>query len=339
MKISLYRGETHENQIKKVRESLAIQSDASLELGLDSVHSLNELTRSIAQLHPHKKSIAILGAQPPPLQALISGFAADGFLIQELPVSFTAPSDEVLTQAFEKLKKDTLFVLSSAIEPLTAIFYPYKFICNEAFRRNIFSLTYFSPDALKQGLPKLENAFEGIIADPLWGEPHSLSVILKGERCQGERLLWGQTHVSDESVDFLINKFHELSQDSKVKVFEDRKLVLDAETKIHTLIASGIELLNSKSLRLYDRAVCFIKGTNGDAMVERLCEAGFDASTGAACAWNLPRLNNWLPKLGFTPENIESSLIVPIATLKQVGFYEALVKVIKELRQISAFGA
>lgn len=336
MKINLHPFGKLEAQQKDFRDKVTLPSEVRLDLAHGIVHGLNDLTRSIAGLHPHKMSIAVLGAQPTPVREVVTGFAGQGYAVQELPVSFAKPDEGLLKEAWEKLKKDTLFVVTSAIEPLTGAVYPYEWIRGIAPQKNIFTLISMPSDALKRGLIIPASPFEGIVADPLWGEDDRLVVVLKGERCQGDRLFWGEPHFSDRALHNIENKLMELQKSGGLNKDEDKNLVLEFEKKM-TAELTPVDYLGAGVERLYDRAVLFIPGVNGEAVMHGLKDGGYEVFTAAACAWNSPHLNPWLPKLGFAPELVESSVIIPVTTLKKVGFAEKLVEVVRHLRKISGF--
>ncbi|MDZ4677574.1 MAG: hypothetical protein SGI74_08695 [Oligoflexia bacterium] len=336
MKINLYPFEKLEQHKFNLREKLHIPENVQIEVALDLVHGLNELTRSVAQLHPHKISIAILGPQPQPIKDIIKGFSTEGFVIQELPVSFMNPDEKPLAEAWEKLKKDTLFVLGSAVEPLTGCIYPFEWIRREAPKKNIFSLMYYSPDALKKKFILPSTPWEGIVADPLWDEEHTLSLVLKGERCQGEGLLWGVVHFSEEGIKLLGDTLMS-GRGEESSQTEDKTLVQRFEKDLSKSLNNTVVLLPDACARIFDRAVLFINGVNGDALLHKLKELGFETMTGAACSWNSPYLNNWLPPTGISIEMVQTSLIVPLKTLHNAAFSTQLLKCVSELRKISNF--
>jgi hypothetical protein len=336
MKINLYPFEKLEQHKMHLREKLHIPENVQIEIALDLVHGLNELTRSVAQLHPHKRSIAVLGPQPPPLKEIVKGFSGEGFAVQELPVSFMKPDEAVLNDAWEKLKKDTLFVLGSAAEPLTGALYPFDWVRREAPKKQMFSLIYYSPDALKKKFVLPETPWEGMVADPLWDEEHTLSLVLKGERCQGEGLLWGTAHFSEEGVQLLGDTLM-VTMGEEIPQTEDKKLVQGFEQSIVKELKGTVTVLPENGARIFDRAVLFINGINGDSLLHKLKEEGFDTATGAACSWNSPHLNNWLPPTGISIEMVQSSLLIPLKTLYKDDLAEKLLAQVRALRKISNF--
>jgi cysteine sulfinate desulfinase/cysteine desulfurase-like protein len=83
--------------------------------------------------------------------------------------------------------------------------------------------------------------------------------------------------------------------------------------------------------------VLFIKGVDGESLSTRLSSQGFKSYSSAACAWNDHQVNLWLPRLGIDAEKVQSSVFIPLSTLKLSGIKEALVKLVGELRKISGF--
>lgn len=339
MKINLFKTDKLEQQQNFIKEKLQLPSEVALQLAYDSTHGLNELTRSLAQLHPHKKSLAVLGAQPPDLQRLISGFAADGFLIQELPVSFSNPDPLALETAFGKLKKDTLFILGSFLEPLTGVYYPFDFVRLHAPQRNMFSVIYFSPDSLSLGMPVPQNSWEGFVLDPLWNEPHSLSLVLKGERCQGESLFWGKPQFTDAAVQSLAKRLEaiSLSANQELPGGDKNKSFVTAFEQRMAKELPVVTRVSDQTPRLFNRAVLFVEGVNGDSLSERLTRLGFFCQSGASCGWNDPHLNNWLPRMGFSEEKVQISIIIPLETLETTDFEKVFSNAVHELRNVSNY--
>jgi hypothetical protein len=329
MKINLHSFEKGEGQIQKLRQKIKLPSTTQLQIALDPVHGLNELTRSLANLHPHKRSIAVLGAQPPPLAEVLKGFAGEGFAVQDLPISFMAPDEGALNAAWEKLKKDTLFVVGSLAEPLTGALYPWAWAKKPAEAKGIFTVTYVSKDAMGKALNP-QGPWESQVIDPLWGEAHRLNLVLKGDRCQGDSLLWGTPEFSDEAIESLLNNLESTGS-------ENPKLVKSFETQVAKSLGESARFLSPDVSRLFDRSVIFIVGVNGEALSHALKEDGFETFTGAACAWDSPHLNNWLPQCGISAEMVQGSLIIPVQALGQKEFQQRLLERVSALRKISGF--
>jgi hypothetical protein len=332
MKINLFKFERLENQKCALKEKLGLPADIGLDIAFDGIHALNDLSRSIANLHPHKRSIAILGSQPPPIQKLISGFGGEGFGVQHLPVSFAIPNETALAEAWEKLKKDTLFILSIVAEPLTGALYPVEWVRRESQKKGFFNLLYFSPDSLKRGLPIPQSPWEAFVLDPLWNKEHTLAVTLKGDRAKGDPILWGEPHFSEEALEILSNSLSSGQAD-----LEDEKTVRSFEKQLAALLKTGVRLLGEECPRLFDRAVIFIEGINGEALQNGLAKQGIEIHTGASCAWDDPHTNNWLPQLGLGEEMIQASVLVPLSTLKTAGLIEKILPQIIELRKVSGY--
>jgi hypothetical protein len=336
MKINLFKFERLEKQRQVLKEKLGVAADVGVDLAFDGVHALNDLCRSIANLHPHKRSIAVVAGQPPPLQKLISGFAGEGYSVQVLPASFNEDGQAALSEAWEKLKKDTLFVLSSVTEPLTGALYPTEWVRGEAGKKNIFSILYFSPDALKRGLQVPANPWEAFVLDPLWDGDYTTALCLKGDRAKGDPVLWGEPHFSGQAMALLEKALPKGSSGVQAGL-EDEKAVRDFEKKAVERLKGGVRLLHESCPRLFDRAVLFVEGVNGEALQKELEAQGVETHTGASCAWDDPHTNNWLPQLGITEEMVQSSILVPLSSLKNSQAAERLVSKAAELRGVSGF--
>jgi hypothetical protein len=315
----------------ELHDLLKLPPTTKVEIALDTVHALNDLTRSLADLHPHKRSIATLGALPEPLSRIATSFASQGYTIQEIPVSFLVYEESALQSAWETLKKDTLFVLMSYAEPFTGAIYPVDFVRKEAAKKSIFSLIYQSPDALKRGIIIPETAFEGIVVDALWGTAAPLSLILKGDRCQGEKLLWGHSRYNQEAVKNLAKKVSGI-----VPGGEDRPKVIDFENQMKMHMGHSIHCLGEKIPRIFDRSVFFVDGVDGEALTFELKKHKVESYTANACAWQNPHLNAWLPQLGIPVSWAQSSVILPVEQLNKSNL-DTVLAAIQTLRKISGF--
>jgi len=331
MKINLSSFEETQIARKAFFEKLLLPAGIRLDFAFDAVHGLNELTRSLADLHPHKRSLAVLGPQPSPLAEIAMQFASQGFNVQTIPLSFSNFDEGALKTSWSSLKKDTLFILCSAVEPLTGVFYPYEWIRQEAAIKNIFTIIYQSPDSLSHGLIVPETPFESICADPLWGQTSGLTLLLKGERCLGERVLWGEPRYELEAI----KKLEEALLTPLPKLNEDKSMVLDFESKIKSRFEGKVHLLSEGMIRLYDRSVFFVDGVGGEALVHQLEEWSIRSFTAAACAWNSPIINPWLIHSGLSTAWVQSSLILPLAEIQKNTTLEHLCEGISSLRAIS----
>jgi cysteine sulfinate desulfinase/cysteine desulfurase-like protein len=331
MKINLSHFEETQSVRKALFEKLLLPTDVRLDFAFDVVHGLNDLTRSLADLHPHKRSIAVLGAQPPPLAEIAMQFAGQGFSVQTIPVSFLKMDDVALKAAWDTLKKDTLFVLCGAVEPLTGAIYPYDWIRHEAAKKNIFTIIYQSPDSLTHGLIIPETHFESICADPLWGETSGLNLLLKGERCLGDKLFWGEPRYELEAI----KKLEEALLKPLSAETEDKVAITAFENKLKMQLGSDTHFLGEDIPRLYDRAVFFVDGVGGESLVHELKKNKIESFTAAACAWDNPNINSWLPHLGLTNQWVQSSLILPLAEIKKPTTFDHLGTAISSLRKIS----
>jgi hypothetical protein len=218
------------------------------------------------------------------------------------------------------------------VEPFTGGLYPVDWLRAEAAKKNIFSLIYQSPDSLNHGLIVPENPFEGVCADPLHAKPNGLCLILKGERCKGERLFWGEPVYEISNIEELEKVLLSPLQQNA----ESKKDIQDFEKSVMREI-KGVHSLGAHVGRLYDRAVLFIDGVGGDSLVEELKRSYFLSYTAAACAWNSPHLNAWLPGLGIMNSWVQSSLIVPLSETKKGSFQAQLSEKISKLRKISGY--
>lgn len=378
MKIDLTLFEKNEDLKQKVRVALRIPESVTLELAADRLIAINDLARGIADLHPHKRSIATLGALPPPLREVARGFAKQGYTVQEIKVNLKSKNEEQkFTEKIEALKKDTLFVLGSEIEPLTGLFFPWKSIQAELSKKNIFTVNYFNPASLRSGLRFPENGFEAFVIDPVMG---GNCFVLKGDRCRTEPLLWGESIFSESNlmetcealhrnirfghhdenyvIEFEKNSASQLNTIATPASITSSNSTTTATTNVSSTATGGgdssgsgsgesfVETLPFWCARLYDRVVFFVKGVNGDALVQEMNQSFSKASqlpskddstfsTSDPVFWRDPHLNSWLPNLGFTHEDSRTCFIAALDSTRHPNFITHLQNTIIALQKIS----
>ncbi len=345
MEIDLEPFERVEELKSLVREKLSLPANVALDLATDRLHALNDLTRGIADLNPHKRSIVTLGTLPPPLRDVAKGFAKLGYVVQEIKVNLRYPTTaenyaEQMNEQINALKKDTLFVLGCEIEPITGLFYPWKSVTELLLKKNIFLVNYFSPASLHAGLRLPTNGLEAFVIDPLIG---GNSFVLKGERVVTESLLWGENFFTESD---LLTACAELHTDV-ISVHQNESAILAFESEVKVGISkdgksagadsSLIEILPRQCERLFDRAVFFVKGVNGDALVNELTNhLGVGSSTTSdSVFWHDPHLNTWLPSLGFNLDDARTCIALSFAVTQNPHAGEVLLTAIAKLQKIS----
>lgn len=311
MKINVYPFEASQKRIKKLTETFQVPENVNLDVALDTVHGLNELTRSVALLHPHKLSIATLGALPAPLDGLVKGFKSEGYKVQEIPVNLLSSNWEG-ENALQELKKDTVFILASAQEPFTGIKYPWEKLRDFAKEKKIFLITYFAPAALGTQVPIPQSDFEGVVLDPLWGQELAPTLLLKGSRLKGDPLLWGQPEVSEVGSMALQKTFQTPVEQSKEKALEFEKTL---SQKYDFVTAPCMELD-----RVYDRGILTVKDHHADELKHQLGQKNIQVESLASCSWNHPLGFSWLVKGGFQELDIQSTIVVPLSEMTKEGF-------------------
>lgn len=315
MKTEVRAFDVLEKQVDTFRKNLKIAEDVGIDFFKDGVSAINDTARAIAGLHPHKMAVAALGSQPVIISDVLKGFAGQGYQVQTLPFKFNSQSLE-LDNAFAALKKDTLFIISSAIEPLTGVLYPTDWMREQATKKNIFSIIYWN-----QGFQVPSGAFEAFVYDY-----KSMALAVKGERVQGERLLWGETQFLDEDIECLIKE----AQGAGAKTIESE--IKNFETEMAKAI-KDLELLPSHLQRIYDRSVLIIPGANGDAVVKMLNQEGYSQlTTSASCYTESPHQNPTLIGLGLAPELTECLIAISPNEIKNPKFATALQQTVTKLR-------
>jgi len=335
MRTDLEYFETLEKQKDRIREAVGVAPPIRLELALDSTHALNELLRGLANLFPHKRSIARLGSLPTPVFEVVKGFAKEGYAVQEIPVNFKNFDEAAALKAFEGLKKDTLFVVASVGAPLTGILYPTGWMRERCAERQMFFIGYAHSAFYENQFFVPENPFEAFVYDP-YLKDSTIAFWLGGERHQGEAVLWGKPHFLWRHIEFLEKN---LVQAMKASSAADakRKSKIDAFEKKVLAEIQGAETLSPRGGlgRLYDRAIFSFKGCDGSALVEFLHKKGYEIESAAVCHWGSPHLPQWLLDGGYTPEEVQSSLFIDFQTLDKSSFFVDLSEAVGYLRTIS----
>ncbi len=338
MRLDLEHFETLEKQTAQVRETLHLPSEMRLDLALDSTHALNDLLRGLANLFPHKRSIARFGALPSPLQEVVRGFAREGFTVQEIPVNLKAPSKEAADAAMATLKKDTLFIAASFATPLLGALYPVEWVRSHCASKQMFFIGYGPSAFWERGLLIPQTPFEAFVYEPDL-DIGSLAFWIGGERLHGENLFWGKPHFKWAHVEALKKyiKDHQVAHDEneKIQTVDNFELGFAREVPgVSSLLQHG-----DKKNRLYDRAVLSVFGCDGSALTELLSKKGYDVYSAAACHWGTPHLNNWMAGSGFSPEEIQSSLFIASDVLEKASFKVDLIEAVRYLRGISGYQA
>jgi hypothetical protein len=341
MKISVETFEKSDRLVAALKKGLGLAEKHRVRVGRDSVISLNELARLLMNLHPHKKSFATLGPLPTPVAEVALGMQREGYVLQELPVRLMPSTTEgpalvSLSEALVALKKDTLFVLVCIEEPFSGFIYPYEAIRDELSKRGIFSIAYFSPDALSVMSCVPKTPHELFVVDPCFGETSCLALEILGERFFGDDFLWGKSVLTAEG---LRNLSEGVKRGVQARVpAGGLSTIAEFEAKVASAI-SQTHLLPRDAARTLDRAVFAFDGAHGEALSHRLREAGVqEVSTMALCAWERPFAFKWLEQLGLGPAFTESSLIIAgefSDPKKNAELISILSSAVSDLRRIS----
>ncbi|HEX4923916.1 MAG TPA: hypothetical protein VFV50_07515 [Bdellovibrionales bacterium] len=254
--------------------------------------AINEVTRGLARLFPHRRSISMIQGCGPYFDPLMSYFSAEGYSLQTLPFSSLQSTDWI-----ETLKKDTLFVLLSADDPLTGQLFETEAIQNLLEQKKIFSIVVsHAVHAYRPQWPSAPYKVHVLSG----GSRFALSVL--GERAlKIEALLFGP-------ADWAAGLGQELDSFFEVKT-EDRELVLRFE-------ASGwggsTPFFAREAKRVYDRAAIFWGDMDGEAMIHELAAAlqipllvpGQESQleTASLCRWKGLKTLNWLTEQGVASE-------------------------------------
>ncbi len=262
--------------------------------------ALNETTRGLARLFPHRRSIAYIQGCGPYFEPLMRYFSAEGFSLQAMAFNELKKLDWI-----EQLKKDTLFVLLSDDDPLTGQLFETSEIRKALEAKKIFSIV--SSHAAHSYRSTWD--LSPYCARVLSGETQ-FSLSLLGERAAKiEPLLFGPADWAVGLLDKVEPFFNSRS--------EDQNIVLDFEK---TNPGSASAFFTSETARLFDRAAIYWKDMDGEALVHELAldlkiplvMPGRESrlETASLCRWKGIRTLGWLAEQGIDAETARGLVLI-----------------------------
>jgi hypothetical protein len=262
--------------------------------------ALNEVTRGLARLFPHRRSIAYIQGCGPYFEPLMKFFSAEGFSQQALAFGDLKKLDWI-----ETLKKDTLFVLLADDDPLTGQLFETAEIRQALEAKKIFSIVSSHAVHVYRATWELSPYSVRVLSG---GGQFALSLL--GERSQKiEPLLFGP---ADWAVGLLekVEPFFDFRK-------EDQAAILDFESAGP---GGGSAFFSSTTPRLFDRAAIYWKDMDGEALVHELAldlkvslvipgqESRLE--TASLCRWKGIRTLQWLAEQGVDAETARGLVLI-----------------------------
>lgn len=283
---------------EKFRAALPLKEPAlNIQIYAGIGHAVNEITRSLAALYTHKKTIAIVKSVDPSFERVAVAFSQDGFVVKMLSVDEASKAE-----TWAPLIDELLFVLTTEDDPITGRLYPFEaaaFTGKRVFRLHVSHAAHrFQP--LKR---------PDLFAAQILSLAPDRALLVGGERIKIEpaiapSLFWPEAP-STEIADLLAPQS---TYQNEVAEFEA------------TLPAGFRAYFKPNESRLFDRAVIYHPDFDGSAVIDELAATlqialpapGQNAKleSMSACRWQSPRLNEWLLGRGETDETTRGLVVI-----------------------------
>jgi len=323
MRLSYTRDQQIITEEKKIKQRLNLPPATGVRLVPGISYGLNEVVKGIVRMFPHKKSYALIKGTGPYWTELIYWLSVEGLSPQFFDIKNINQSGEWI----ESLNKDTLFLLDSLNDPITAQVFSLTELHQQLHARKIFSISV-DHFALEQAVAL--NPFEVRVLK----NPNNLATLLMGSRSTRIQPLVAGT--SDWfSTGAMLEGLNSYS--------EHQMMVKDFESRLEE---GFLPLLNKNTKRIYDRAVIYHPQIDGQAVMEALGRElnlkwntpGLEdrVETLSLCRWNALKDFDWYEAQGISLENLSGTLIIDAQFLTpqvSLSLWSAVQK-IKELQQI-----
>lgn len=267
-------------------------------------HAVTEITKSLAQLYAHKKTIAIISHVDPAFESVAVAFSQDEFQVKVI-----TPEQAEDPATWAPLMDELLFVLASEDDPITGRITNLDGL-NEATKgKRVFKIIVSHEAHNWKPLQRPEPFGVKILS-----LSSNRALLIAGERCRVQpqfapNLNWGNE--SDSEIQnltaILKNPKSESEAKSKVQSFEAK-------------LPSGFKAYFAPTeARLYDRTVFHHEDYDGLAVIDELSSTlrtqiqpvgqNSELETTSACRWESPRFQDWLLARGETESTIRGLVI------------------------------
>jgi hypothetical protein len=267
-------------------------------------HAVTEVTKSLAQLYAHKKTIAIITHTDPSFESVAVAFSQD-----EFQVKLITPEQAKEAATWIPLLDELLFVLASEDDPITGKLTDLEALNQAITGKRVFKILVSHEVHNWKTVSRPEPFGIKILS---LGSDRAL--LIGGERCKiqpqfAPNLYW----VSESDAEIknhlatLNASLDEASAKTRVEKFE-----ANLPHGFKTYFKAGAN-------RVFDRAVFFHPEFDGLAVIEELsgtlqtqvAPIGQESAleTTSACRWQSPRFQDWLIARGETDESTRGLVI------------------------------
>lgn len=279
------------NEVYRAALPAALKESAlNIQIYAGAAHAVGEISRSLAKLYTHKKTIAIVSGTEASFNSVAVAFSADGFNVKSV-----TPEEAQKPETWTPLMDELLFVLSTEDDAITGRVYTVDktaFQSKRVFRIQVSHarLNLVRPEPFEIHILSLSS---------------SRALMVAGERAKidpetAPHLFW------PDEIPLPIAAAPE--NETAVRDFEKN---LPPGFKAYFAEATGgSDAARTSPSRVYDRIAIYHEEIDGSALIDELAEtlklkikrpgeAG-DFETTSACRWESPRFQEWLLSRGET---------------------------------------
>ena len=317
MKIDLQVVESWERLNETYRQALlpfgGIDDTINVQVYLGYQHALHEICQSLAQIFPHRKTIAYFKHASPAFEPIAIALSKEGFAVKALNFEEMRQPKAWL----DPIQKELLFFMSAFDDPITGELFQFPEFEQEIKDKRIFRLTLSHSFHRYFSLPKPSTYEVRILS-----LERDRALMLAGERGKfipalAPKLNWPADEAP--SVQKLLapiapEKYQEL-QATLLKI----KSQLPAEAK--AILPDTVSCLN-------DRLIFSFSDIDGLAFIEALAKMtslnltapgeDSDLETTSLCRWDSPRLLGFFSERGFSPETIRGLIVIAADALTKI---------------------
>lgn len=270
-------------------------------------HGLNEIVRGLVRLFPHKKSYAVIVGCGPYFDPLSPILSMEGLNEQKIELKDLKNSPDW----FQKLNKDTLFLLSSFDDPITGEIFDLSGVRKLASDQKMMTVTLYHHHhqyhALHSVLPT-EACLLSLVPN--------LSIGILGSRtARVQSLIYGFQNWAIMPPAISLLETPKKEKQELVETFESEKW-------------GGFEPFFPKgSTRVFDRAVFYWRDMDGEAFVQELNKEmsrdwkkpGLEnlIETTSLCRWGGLKTFDWYSAQGHDHEKMRGLIVLSADLLDQ----------------------
>lgn len=270
-------------------------------------HAVSEITKALAKLYTHKKTIAVIEGVDPTFTKVSVAFSEDGYNVKSLKVA-----EAQQAETWAPLMDDLLFVLTCDDDPVTGRLYPFEtgpFAGKRVFRLHVSHEAHRSQEIKRP---------EPFVANILSLTPER-ALMVAGERVKIEPQFAPSLHwpvETPEQIALAMGRPNpQIASPSQADV-----------TEFESNLPAGFKAYFAPTdARLFDRIVIYHPDFDGSAVIDELSKtlqvplkAPGEPSlleTTSACRWESPRFNDWLLERGETDATTRGLVVISSALI------------------------